>query len=475
VTAAGHELRHNCVSLLENFAQTLGVLSPVGTISVIIPLLIASAGNGTWLLLLVTLSTFLVVMAAVLRFAALHSSAGSLAAFANLGLGRRAGLIAGWIYVLGMLYCVPSAILASASYFDLLLTPEFGSAHSSARSELIAVASIAVAWLAAHRSIKLSTNLMLVIECSSLVLILFLLIAGMAGSHAWVDRAQTHLTGVHFSGLQGGLVLAFMLMAGFEGATSLGEEARNPKTAIPRAIFGCMVPLALLYLLIAYCFVSLGNRGVITGTVNGLTVPFDNLAHAIRAPYLGPISSLSVALSYFACGLASLTIGSRVLFSLAREGHWWRSVGDAHPVNGTPHRAIAFLALLGIAIPIGMLVSRADFAVAFNFVTQLGSFGLVAAYLLVAIALPVFLRKQHQLNVKDLAMAGVATLLLTLVLVLSVYPVPAAPYAYVPYVFLGSVVLCLAVSVVRRRCFEIRLLTAVSVPPSTLEMKRRDV
>jgi amino acid transporter len=137
VKAPAHELRHNCVSLLENFAQTLGVLSPVGTISVIVPLLIASAGNGTWLLLLITLSTFLIVMAAVLRFASLHSSAGSLAAFARLGLGPWAGLTGGWIYVLGMLYCVPSAILASASYFDLLLTPRFGSALSPGHRVLL--------------------------------------------------------------------------------------------------------------------------------------------------------------------------------------------------------------------------------------------------------------------------------------------------------------------------------------------------
>jgi amino acid transporter len=211
------------------------------------------------------------------------------------------------------------------------------------------------------------------------------------------------------------------------------------------------VPMAVLYLLVTYCFVSLENRGVIAGTANGLTVPFDNLARAIHAPYLGTISSLSVGLSYFACGLASLTIGSRVLFSLARDGHWWRSFGDAHPINGTPHRAIAFLSLLSIAIPAGMLVSGADFAVAFNFVTQLGSFGIVAAYLLVAVALPLYLRRRQQLTGTDLAVGGAAALLLTVVLVLSVYPVPPGPFAAVPYAFLGSVVLCRAVSVVRRR------------------------
>jgi amino acid transporter len=463
------DLRHNCVSLVENFAQTLGVLSPVGTISVIIPLLIATAGNGTWLLLLVTLSIFLVVMLSVLRFASLHSSAGSLAAFARLGLGPWGGLIGGWVYVMGMFYCVPSAILASASYCDLLLIPKFGVSGSAVRAELIAMVLTVGIWLAAHRSIKLSTNLMLVIECSSLVLVLFLLIAGMLHSHAWVDHAQIRLSGVHFSGMQGGLVLAFMLMAGFEGATSLGEEAQNPMTSIPRAILSCMLPLALLYLLVTYCIVSLENRGVIAGQVNGLTVPFDNLAHAINAPWLGPMSSLSVALSYFACGLASLTIASRVLFAMSRDGHWWLGFGKAHPTNGTPHRAIALISILSIGVPLGMLIAGTDFGVSFNFMTQLGSIGVVGAYLLVVVALPLYLRRQHELKGRDLGVAVVAASLLGLVLVLSVYPAPAPPFGYVSYVFLASVGVCLAVSLTRPGRRDKRPWTEMTRVPATLD------
>jgi len=64
-TAPG--LRRSGVSLLENFAQTLGVLSPAGTLSIIVPLLIVSAGNGTWLLLFGTLSIFVVRLAATMQ------------------------------------------------------------------------------------------------------------------------------------------------------------------------------------------------------------------------------------------------------------------------------------------------------------------------------------------------------------------------------------------------------------------------
>lgn len=440
------ELRHNYVSLVENFAQTLGVLSPAGTISVIIPLLIMSAGNGTWLLLLITLTIFLVVMMSVLRFAALYSSAGSLAAFSRLGFGRRGGLIGGWIYLFGIAYCVPAAVLTAASYVDMLLVPWMGPSVTPLRVSVITALLTVGCWLAAFRGVKLSTHLMLVIECASVTLMTVLVIAGMWHAHAWVDRAQFALSGVHFSGLQGGLVLAFMLMAGFEGATSLGEESQDAKRAIPKAIYTCMLPLTVMYLLMTYCFVALENRGVIAGQVSGLTVPFDNIAHAIGLPWLGAVSSLGVALSYFACALGSLTVASRVLFSMAREGQFWRSFGEAHARNATPHRAIGLISVISIAVPLGMLAQGANVSFSINFLSQLASFGLIGGYLMVVVALPIYLRRQHLLARRDLAVAGVATALLVLVLVFSVYPVPPAPYVFVVYLFIASALLGLTIS-----------------------------
>jgi len=448
--AAPGGLRRSGVSLLENFAQTLGVLSPAGTISIIIPLLIVSAGNGTWLLLLVTLSIFLVVMLSVLRFAGLHASAGSLAAFARLGFGRRGGLWGGWVYFLGISYCIPSALLGSAIYLDFLVTPWFGPANSVPRVVLLTVLLSLAAWAAAFRGVKLSTHLMLIIEATSLTVMTILVLLGMTRAHAWIDHAQIGLSGVHFGGLQGGLVVAFMLMAGFEGATSLGEESDNPKAAIPRAIFGCMLPLSIFYLVASYCMVSLGNRGLITGQSSGLTVPFDSLAHVLQVPWLGPLSSLGVALSYFACALGCLTVAARVLFSMAREGEFWPSFGHAHLRVATPHRAIALISLVSLAMPLAMIVWGVDTGTAFNLLVQLGSIGIIGGYLFSVIALPLYLKRRRELKRGDLLVAVTASGLLLVVLILSVYPTPPRPYSYVIYAFLGSVLAGVTVSVYLR-------------------------
>jgi amino acid transporter len=442
-------LRHNYLNLVENLAQTLGVLTPSGTISVIIPLLILSAGNATWLLLLVTLTIFMLIMLTIMRFASLYSSAGSLAAFSRLGWGPRGGLIGGWIYLLGISFCVPAAIVVSASYFDLLLAPWLGPSVTTVRIAILTVLLTIAGWLAAHRDIRLSTHLMLFIECTSVSLMVFLMVAGMVHANAWVDQPQLHLAGAHFSGFQGGIVLAFMLMAGFEGTTSLGEEARDPKKTIPRAILTCMLPLSGLYLLMTYCLVALGNRGLIGAQANGLTVPFDNIARSIGLGWLGPLSSLGVALSYFACGLASLTVAGRVLFSMAREGQFWSEFGEAHPRNATPHRAIALVSVVSMAIPVAMLLQGSELALSINVLSQMGSFGMIGGYLLVAIALPVYLKRRGLLKANDLFVAAAASALLLFVLVLSVYPVPPAPYCYLAYLFLACTLAGLAISALR--------------------------
>jgi amino acid transporter len=196
-----------------------------------------------------------------------------------------------------------------------------------------------------------------------------------------------------------------------------------------------MLPLSALYLLVTYCLVSLQNRGVIGAQVDGLTVPFSNIAQAIHRPWLGPLSSIGVALSYFACGLASLTVASRVLFSMARDRQFWVRFSEAHPRNATPHRAIAVISIGSMAIPVIMLACGADLSMSISFLSQLGSLGLIGGYFMVVVALPIYLRRRRLLRVRDVMIAVAASLMLVLVLFLSIYPRPPAPFNYLIYIF----------------------------------------
>ncbi|MGA8035350.1 MAG: APC family permease [Candidatus Acidiferrales bacterium] len=446
VDARSHssELRHDYLSFLEDTAQSLGAMAPAGTLGVVIPLLIARGGNGTWLAFLVTLVAFLLVCFCVSRFAQYSASAGAFATYAELGLGRRAGVTTGWAYVIAMMYGVASAAPSAAYYADVFLTEVTGTPGTALRGAILTVIVILVSWLVSFRDIKLSTKIMLALELATLAVMLGVVALAMRHTHAWIDPPQMRLDGAHFASFQLTLVFGFMTLAGFETVTTLGEESTNATRTIPRVILCNVVPIGLLYLVMIYCLISIARKiGLDLGT---LDAPFDGIARAIHLPALGYISSLGIALSYFACTLAQLNAGARVLYHLAQENMFAPRFGEAHPRNHTPHRALALLSIIGVGVPLGMMALHVTLIDVVNYVTQLTSFGFIASYFMVCLALPFYLRRKGILRPVDSLFATGAMIILGIVLLLSVFPIPTAPWLYLPYIFAATLAAGLGIS-----------------------------
>jgi len=442
-------LRRNCLSALENVAQALGTMAPTGTIGVILPLLIGKSGNATWLLLLVTLVVFILIALNLTIFASRISSAGGLGTYARRGLGPTGGLMASWCYVAGLTLGAASAAPSAAYYAGVVLAHYSGRTPGLLAGAGLTTLVVSAAWWIAFRGIKLSSDLMLVIEFTSLAVIVAILGVALGHSGAWIDRPQLRLQGVSPAAVALAFAFSFMTLGGFESVTTLGEEARAATRIIPRVILGCLVPLGFLYVAVTYVLVSLGRRHQLA--LDQLEAPFDTLAGLIRMPALGIASSVGIALSFFACTLGSLNAAARTLYALARAGLFWPRFGEAHRANATPHRAIALLSLIAIAVSAGLVMARVSLIDTINYTAQVSAFGYIGAYALVCLAAPFFLRRIRRLRPWEGAASALALLLLGLVLVLSIFPVPAAPWRYLPYLFLAILASGMGISVAQRR------------------------
>jgi amino acid transporter len=437
-------LRRNYLSFIEDTAQALGAMAPTGTLGVVIPLLIARGGNATWLAFLVTLIAFSLVCFCVSRFAHYTASAGALATYAEQGLGRAAGVITGWAYVVAMIYGVASAAPSAAYYADVFISEVTGAQPSVLRGAILTTVVILASWLVSFRDIKLSTKIMLGVELLSLVAVIAIVALAMAKTGVTIDRPQLRLDGAHLSSFQLTLVFGFMTLAGFETVTTLGEESTDATRTIPRVILSNVVPIGLLYLVVIYCLVAVARQiGLDLGTFDA---PFDAIARALRVPSLGAFSSFGIALSYFACTLAQLNAGARVLYHLAQENMFAPSYGEAHPRNHTPHRALALISVIGIALPLVLLALHVSLIDVVNYVTQLTSFGFIGSYFMVCLALPFYLKRRGTLRSIDAIVATGAMIILGIVLLLSVYPLPDAPWLYLPYIFLATLIVGAAAS-----------------------------
>jgi amino acid transporter len=433
----GHPtLRRNYLSGLENVAQTLGTMAPTGTLGVVIPLLIGKTGNGTWLLFLGVLAICLLILVNINAFATRCASAGGLCTYVRLGLGPWAGAATGWIYIGAMLFGVASAAPSAAYYACLVLSEYTGIPNTAFLGAVVTTLVTLAAWWTAYRDMKLSSDVMIVIEVTSLAVMMAIIAIAMSKRGSWVDKPQLTLQGAGPRAFSAGLVLAFLTMGGFESATTLGEEAKHAERTIPRAIMACVVPVGLLYLVMTYLLVGLGRRFGIA--LDQLEAPFDTLAKATHFALLGTASSVGIALSYFACTLGSINAGARTLYSLSEDGLFFKSVGFAHPVNATPHRAIAIIGAIAIATPVGMLWAGVTLVSCIDYVSQLAALGYIGAYFMVCLAAPFFLKDLGHLSWKGTAASVAALLLLAGVMVQSVYPAPSPPASYLPYVFAGA-------------------------------------
>jgi amino acid transporter len=350
-----------------------------------------------------------------------------------MGLGRAAGSMAGWCYAVAMIFVVTSSAV-SCAYYVVMVIGRFSTVASGPTASLaITVVVVLAAWWPSHRDIKLSTKIMLTAEVLSALLIVAIIAMGLAASHEWVDRSQLSLKGFGFGQLRLGFVLAFMTLAGFESAASLGEESTTAVRTLPRVMLSCILPVAVLFLLSIYAMTALSHSRSLA--LDQTDAPIDMIAQSIGHPVLGWLSSLGVATSCFGCALGAFNAGSRMLYSMARSGQIPGALAGIHLRNGTPYRALAALAVFAALVPCVMVAMGVSMADSMDYLMQIASFGFLGSYFAVAVAAPSFLAREGQLTVARICISAISIMVIGGVLFMSVIPAPAGPWKFLPYVF----------------------------------------
>ena len=426
-------LRKNYLSFVENIAQAIGTMAPSGSIALTIPLAFASAGNSTWVLYVLAFATYLLIGINLGEFASRTSSPGAIYHFTGLGLGRVMGVVAGWTYVFGLVFSISSPALTFAHYGLVLcrLVPGLGPVPLAGFG-FLCLAIGATCWISC-RDIRLSTNLILLMECVSVGLMLVLAAIFLTTKAQGVDLPQLKLTGASWNGFRVGSILALFSMTGFESATTLGGESKKALQSIPRATIACLLPVGLLLILMSYVLVA-AFRGA-PQTLDASEAPFEHLAAVCGLPFFGHLIDFGVLLSFFACVMGGTNAAARVLYAMAQQGHFWTRAGTAHATNSTPHVAILAVGGLALAVPTALMAAGKTLDDCIDYTSQLGSFGCFMSYLFICTAAPVYLAKTGVLRPRHVAI-GVAGALILLVPLLSfVYPLPDAPARYFPYLF----------------------------------------
>jgi len=422
-------LQSQALSPVETIAQSVANIAPTGTPTLVIPLVFALSGNATWLAYLVAMIGILFVAAAVSVFARRSASPGALYTFAATGLGPTWGVVTGWALFIAYIGTGSAVTTGFSNYANVVLAHINPSWHI--HSAILISFSVLVSLFVAYRDIKLSTRLILVLEFVSVSLILFLVVAYFIINGANIDWPQLKLEGSSLGALRNGLILATFSYVGFEGATVLGSEARNPLKSIPRAVILSATLIGLLFVLASYTETA-AFHGEAT-PLNESAAPLQVVAQKAGLSFLGVLINIGALVSFFACVLASINAGARILFFLAHHNIFHKTIAGTHKKHETPHVAVTISAILTWIFPFLLAIKGAgDFDI-YGWVGTVATVSFILVYIAVLIAAPIYLHRRNELKFYHILSAVLGTAFLVNAVVGNLYPIPAAPYNWLPY------------------------------------------
>jgi amino acid transporter len=454
-------LRQHSLSPLETLAQSISTMAPTTSPTMTIPLVFALAGNGTWLSYLFATCGVLLVALCISQFARYSSSPGSLYAFAASAFRSKTneprstwwGLVSAWALLFAYVATGASVTGGFINYSNVLLVANLG--HRAPPTLLACVAIIGASAIA-YRDVKVSAQFMLWIEAISVTMILIVigLIFWKYGFH--LDPDQWKLKGVTGSGVRLGVVLALFSFVGFESASSLGTEARDPLRTIPRALIQSAVLSGLFFLIATYTEVLGFHSSPVS--FGDSPAPMRFLAAHVGVRFLGPLIDLGAVVSMFACTLACITASARVLLLMAHHGLAHKRLSRTHAHNATPGSAVILIGFLMLVPTVALTARGVGGSDIYGWMGSLATYGFITVYGQVTFALPFYLNLKQGLTPPLLLLSIAATTAMVLALVGTLYPVPAAPYNWLPYLYLAYLIAGLVWFAVSRRIEANRLL-----------------
>ncbi|KQS56892.1 amino acid permease [Geodermatophilus sp. Leaf369] len=414
-------------------------INPQGTASTV--------GRAVPLAFLLAAVGVLLVAYGFVRLCQYFQHAGSVYAFVGATLGPRTGLFSGF----GLLgtYCFYGVVTASATgIFGTAFLTQVGiwpNPPSWGPFVIVAVALVA-AYLLTVVPAKRGTSVLLSVEGVTVALILVIvavvLVRLVGGSTpdegTFADRGFTLdvfsvSPGTDVSAVFLGVVFGFLSFAGFEAAATLGEEAKNPRRDIPRAILGTALFGGVYFVVVtAVEMMAFGTDDAGVAAFTASPSLLGDIGTSYIGSWIGDVITLGAAISAFGCCLACVVGASRLVFAFSRDtASEGRETSGLAAVNGegVPARAaLASTLVMALIVAVSALFFGAQAEDTFFWSGTIGTLILLVAYVLTtvgAIRLVFVQKKLPGVPMWQVVIPAAALVVLGYTIIRNVFPYPA--------------------------------------------------
>ncbi|WP_067900132.1 amino acid permease [Nocardia vaccinii] len=307
--------------------------------------------------------------------------------------GEVVGWFAGWMMIIAQIVTAAAAAIALQvvlpsiwSGFQLVghdtaLTSKSGAANAVLLGSILLALTTVVNVVGIELMARINTIGVTVEIIGVLATIALFLTHTRRGPHVVLEHS-TAAPGGYWAAFLVSALMAAYVMVGFDSAGELSEETRNPRRVAPRTILSALGVSA-----VGGGLMLLGALMAAPSLTDG-KLSTDGLAYVISATLDSPAGKVllcCVAIAISVCTLAIQTAGSRLMFSMARDGRlpFARRLAMVHPRFGTPVLPSVVIGALAVALLVLNLGNAAIFATLASVCIVM----LYLAYLLVTVPL----------------------------------------------------------------------------------------
>ncbi len=349
------------LGVYSSFAVAFSYISPsTGIFTLFAPIGLAIAGPFfIWSWPLVALGQFIVA----LNFAEVSSHfpvAGSVYQWSKYLSNRHYSWFTGWVYLFAGILTI-TAVDATIPIVLIPLLNNLGIGITATLGSEIAIAAIVLASttllnIYGVRLVAIVNNTGVVFEILGMFVFALILLIFFHHQSAGVIFDSSYLGGGSFLN-QSGVFLAAMFMSlfviyGFDTASTLAEETKNPRREAPRAVLASVAGAFVIGAVFLYAtLIAIPDMGkFVTGAGKGTIFSPADIFNAVMPKWLASIYLLIVLAAIYVCCLAIQTSTIRLAFGMARDGKlpFGRVYNRVSPTLHTP---------VGTCIVIGALAA----------------------------------------------------------------------------------------------------------------------
>ncbi len=335
------------VSPMATLFQSITFMAPAGAIVFSLSIAVPLAGNALPISIVIAGIACILAAVAIGQLAAEIPSAGGLYSYAATGLGPKWGFAVGWLYVGVALFFPPFVFLVFGWFIETTLKSE----HIPTPGWWVwSLCGVAVTFALTYFGVRLSTNSGIIL--GSFELLVFAALSVTMIIHGPNSTAAFSVSGHSTSGLFQGAVFGILAFTGFEVASTLGEEARNPRRTVKYSIVFAALLVGTYFVFCSYAWVV----GAKFDIINNLKASGGNAWNIFGHKYWGAgwvLVFLAILNSIIANGVASVNNAGRVLLAMGRAGAAPSAFARVHAKYRTPSNSI--IVVLGVSVVVTLL------------------------------------------------------------------------------------------------------------------------